>query len=51
MVRWRRGELDHALEASTRARRHSPSDVYLAWQSDRLSDAIRTTETESDEPG
>jgi tetratricopeptide (TPR) repeat protein len=49
MVRWRRGELEQALEASLEARRHSPADIYLAWQCDRLAEAVRTTEMEADE--
>jgi tetratricopeptide (TPR) repeat protein len=50
MVRWRRGELDLALDASREARRHSPADIYLAWQCDRLTEAMRTTEVETEEP-
>jgi tetratricopeptide (TPR) repeat protein/predicted aspartyl protease len=40
MVHWRRGELSEALEAATAARRHSPADVYLAWQQERLAEAL-----------
>ncbi len=36
MVRWRRGELDQAVISAASARAHSPADIYLAWQHERL---------------
>jgi tetratricopeptide (TPR) repeat protein len=51
MVRWRRGELEQALEHSIDALRHNPADIYLAWQCDRLREAVRTTEMENEQPG
>lgn len=51
MVHWRRGELEQALEASSRARRHAPGDVYLAWQQERLAEAVADAVTQDDEAG
>jgi len=50
MVRWRRGELQQAVESSTLARHHSPSDIYLAWQQERFQDALSASSTTGDEP-
>ena len=50
MVRWRRGELDLALETSTLAHAHSPADVYLAWQHERLAAQQSAAATSGDEP-
>jgi len=41
MVQWRQGKLEQALETSTRALRLSPEDIYLAWQVDRLAEALQ----------
>ncbi len=51
MVHWRRGELELALEAAKQAHTHSPADVYLAWQVDRLQDAVNAAPNASIQPG
>ena len=51
MVYWRRGELSEAVEVSSLARRHSPADVYLAWQQERLTEALAAAATPVDQPG
>ncbi len=50
MVHWRRGELEQAVETATLARRHSPSDVYLAWQAERFSDLLQAAGATPDGP-
>ncbi|MBN1336495.1 MAG: aspartyl protease family protein [Deltaproteobacteria bacterium] len=45
VVRWRRGDLDGALEASSRAAILSSDDVYLVWQRENLS-ALRSSAQE-----
>ncbi|MFH1463621.1 MAG: aspartyl protease family protein [Pseudomonadota bacterium] len=51
VVYWRRGQLAEALEASRRAWRLSPEDIYLAWQVGRLERAVSENSPDGVRPG
>jgi tetratricopeptide (TPR) repeat protein len=51
MVYWRRGQLAEALDASRRAWRLSPEDIYLAWQVGQLEGAFSASGADPARPG